>query len=89
MKIYENKNNMLIFSNENQTYFVSYQTTIASYNEETRKLKINVNYWDYSQTTLKQLKYFINNYTCFKYETKKEFEKEIENNDNIEQVIIL
>lgn len=89
MKIIENKNNLVILENENTIYFISYQTTICEYDREKRILKLNANYWDYSQTTLKQLKYFINNYTCFNYETKKQFEKEIETNENIEEIIIL
>lgn len=86
MKILENKNNMVILENGEQAYFISYETTIAKYDYITRNLQLNVNYWDYSQTTLKQLKHFINNYTCYNYETKKDFEYKIEEIENIKFV---
>lgn len=35
-------------------------------------------YWDYSRTTMKHLKMFIDKYARFNYVDKKEFEKRIE-----------
>lgn len=85
MKIIENKNNLLISKVDDIIYFTSYKITICKYNTITKQLKINAIYWCYSQTTLKQLKHFINNYTTFEYQNKKQFENEILNNNNIEE----
>ena len=83
MKIIENKNNMIIMrDNVENLVFFSYQSHIATYDKYNSKLYIT-NLWDYSQTTIKQFKNFINNYTTFNYETKQQFQKEIENNNNI------
>ena len=87
MKIIENKNNMIILENESEIYFISYQTTICKYNTKTKILQVNANYWDYSQTTLKQLKYFVNEYTLYIYETKQQFEKALKTNNFIEEII--
>ena len=89
MEILKNKNNILIIKNDNKVSLASYETLIAIFNETTKTLKLDATYWDYSKTTLKHLKEFINNYTCFNYETKKDFEKEIKNNDNIIEIINL
>lgn len=85
MEVLENKNNLLISKVDDIIYFTSYKTTVCKYNTITKQLKINAMYWCYSQTTLKQLKYFINNYTIFEYQNKKQFELEILNNNNIEE----
>ena len=63
--------------------FQSYSTLIAMYNPNTKELLINWSMWDYSKTTLKHLKIFINEYTCYAYENKQQFLKEILKNDNI------
>lgn len=89
MEVLENKNNLLISKIDNIIYFTSYKTTICKYNTITKKININAMFWDYSQTTLKQLKHFINNYTDFNYENKKQFEREIQNNINIEEYITI
>ena len=60
--------------------FYSYKSLVAIYDKNAKILNIT-NLWDYSQTTLKQFKNFINNYTCFEYKTKKEFEKIINTNE--------
>lgn len=78
MEILENKNNLIIEKNSNNYIFYSYSSLIAIYNENTKKLRLT-KLWNYSQTTLKQLKNFINNYTCYNYSSKKEFEKLIDN----------
>lgn len=85
MEVLENKNNLLISKVDDMIYFTSYKTTICKYNTITKQLKINAMYWCYSQTTLKQLKHFINNYTIFEYQNKKQFELEMLNNNNIEE----
>lgn len=83
MRIIENKNNFTILKdNIKNLIFFSYNSHIATYDKENEKLYITI-LWDYSQTTLKQLKNFINNYTSFNYENKKQFEQEIYKNNNI------
>lgn len=83
MKIIENKNNMVIMrDNVENLIFFSYQSHIATYDKFNNKLYIST-LWSYSQTTIKQFKNFVNNYTTFNYETKQQFEKEIGNNNNI------
>lgn len=86
MRILENKNNLTVLEDKEKSFLISYTTTIASYDYTTRELKLNVNYWDYSQSTLKHLKHFINNYTCYNYDSKKDFEISIENCSKIEFV---
>lgn len=83
MEILENKNNMsIIRDNVENLVFFSYTSEVATYDKYNNKLYLT-DLWNYSQTTLKQLKYFINNYTSFKYENKKIFENEINKNNNI------
>ena len=52
------------------------------YTKETLILKGSM--WDYSNTTRKYFKQFINSETPFTYENKAQWLKEIENNKNIE-----
>lgn len=83
MEILENKNNLVIMEDEAELLqFFSYNKHIATYDKFNKKLYLGF-LWNYSQTTLKQLKNFINNYTCFYYDNKKQFELEIKNNKNI------
>lgn len=89
MKIFENEKNYTILGNEDKIYFLSYDKTIAIYDNTTKTLKLNAYYWNYTQTTLKQLKHFINTYTCYHYESKKLFEIETEENSKIEMIINL
>ena len=86
MRVLINRNNMIIVDNGDFVDFISYTTHIARYDKRYNILGINQDDWDISQTTLKQLKEFINYYTSFKYTTKKEFEKEIEDNKKIKLV---
>lgn len=82
MKMHENKNNMAILENEDERYLISYDTTICKFDCTTKKLYLNTFKWDYSQTTLKHLKHFINQYTDYEYINKQQFEKEaLKNND--------
>lgn len=83
-EILKNEKNYIIIK-ENYSNFTSlikmysYKSLIAVYDKDNKILNIT-NLWDYSQTTIKQFKDFINNYTCFEYKTKKEFEKIINTN---------
>ena len=75
----EHKNQYLIkYNNASQptliTYaFQSYATLIAYYEKNTKTLYINWSMFDYSKTTLKHLKLFINTYTHFTYNNYKDF----------------
>lgn len=61
--------------------FQSYETEICTYSNGV--LHLQSNNWDYSNTTRKYFKQFVNKYTYFTYEDKKQFLKEIKNNDLI------
>lgn len=91
MKILENRNNIVIVENfENSTRkrtldLWSYSTHVASFinyiDQKSCVLKLNQKKWDYSQTTLKHLKHFINDFIeADYYTTKKEFEQKISKN---------
>ena len=63
-------NQFKIYTKEG-VYFQSYDTLIA-YKPNEGKLKLDVNYWDYSRTTLK----YLNKFT--RYQSKKDILKAIE-----------
>lgn len=92
IKILENKKNTCILCFDNLYQLENYHSTIARYDINTKKLYLNNNIlnnkiiWNYSQTTLKELKRFINNYTNYNYETFKEFKKTVEENKNIFEI---
>ena len=64
--------------------FYSYGTLIATYEEETRRLTLT-EYYDYSRTTSKYLKIFLNEYCYFYYDNTNELRKYIKNGgcDNV------
>ena len=64
--------------------YQSYQSLIAVYDKNTGNLFINWDKWDYSKTTLKHLKLFINEWTHYHYETKQQWLCEMRNNNHIE-----
>ena len=79
-----NKNQFAIYYKDSKRSIVAFQ----SYNTlicwlEGCKLFINWSMWDYSKTTSKHLKIFINEYTMFNYENHLQFAKEIATNENI------
>lgn len=81
-----NKNQFVIYYNDNENdrhliVFQSYDTLIAIL--DGGKLYINWQYWDYSKTTLKHLKIFVNEYTPFVYENKQQFLNLIRTNERI------
>lgn len=83
-----NKNQFVIeyidtLTNQRLIAFQSYRSLIAIYYHEGKKLSVNWQKWDYSKTTSKHLKMFINEYTSFRYDSKLQFLKEIQNNKNI------
>lgn len=89
----ENKNQFVIWlkdkDNNNIVAFQSYKTLIAVYYEGSYEekrpniLEVNWSMWDYSKTTLKHLKLFVNKYTTFHYENKHQFGQEIRSNKDI------
>lgn len=84
MEILENGKNCLIMEENEVLTFSSYNSKIATFNKRTSILKLNSKKWDFSQTTLKQLKKFINNYVEKDYYlNRKDFEKRIHKNGNI------
>lgn len=82
----ENKNQYLITYQDKETNilcFQSYKTLIAIRSYKDKKLSVNYKYWDYSKTTMKHLKLFINTYTTYTYESKSQFQKLLLNDSNI------
>ena len=77
---FEHKNQFIItyVDNEGTKYlcFQSYKTLIAVFTttpDYKHELIISWQNWDYSKTTLKHLKWFINRFTGFHYENKQQF----------------
>ena len=85
----ENKNQFVIdYNNAGDPHFSivcfqSYATLIALWDQKEKILYINWSMYDYSKTTLKHLKIFINNYTSFDYESKNQFTKLILTSDHV------
>lgn len=77
MEILENEKNLTIVRDKDTFYLFSYNSKIAVYLSNMKYLDIGKN-WDYSQTTLKHLKHFINTYTAYTYDTKTQFKALIE-----------
>lgn len=73
-------NQNVVIEQEEKTFF-SYGQEIAIFKNGTLKLKKDM--WNYSKTTAKYFKIFINDFTNFNYTNRKNFEKEIKNNKNI------
>lgn len=63
--------------------FQSYSSLIAVYDKMSGDLFINWDKWDYSKTTLKHFKLFVNEWTYYHYETKQQWLCEMENNKHI------
>lgn len=58
MKAYNIQVNQIIVELENQVLFFSYGILIAK--KENNKIYLDIRYWNYSKTTLKYLKIFLN-----------------------------
>ena len=74
--------NQFIITEGSKVTFQSYDSKIAEFDTEQRTL-ILYPHWDYSKTTMKFLKQFIEDETTFDYGTKKDFEKRIASHDRI------
>lgn len=77
-------NQFIIFDGDNVT-FQSYDSKIATL-KRPNTLVLEGFMWDYSNTTRKYFKRFINDFTGFYYDNKAQWVKEIEKKDNIEVV---
>ena len=79
-----NNQNIIVASYEGARYylFLSYDTLIAIYNTENYDIAVNTNKWDYSKTTMRWLKTFINDYTARHYDNKQQFAYFIYNDVN-------
>lgn len=73
MKAYSIQNNQVVVEDNGVKSFFSYGTLIAKI--ENNKVILDSYYWDYSKTTLKWLKVFLNR----DYMSKKDIQKCIEN----------
>lgn len=82
MEILENEKNMTIIENDGSLYLFSYNSKIAIYRKNCEWLDIG-KLWNYSQTTLKHFKHFINTHTNYTYESKQAFQKQIKENYKI------
>lgn len=78
--------NQFVINDGDKVAFQSYKSLIAEYNRTTGKLKVYSD-WDYSKTTLRHFKAFINEETGFHYENKAQWVKEMATNSDIEKVI--
>lgn len=74
--------NQFVITVGDTVYFQSYDSLCAKYNRRTAKLVLGIN-GDYSMTTLKHLKIFINGYTGYTYENLPSFRKLIKQEKNI------
>lgn len=68
--------NQFVIDWEWKTIFQSYDSTIAIVDYENKTITFWIDY-DYSKTTSKHLKLFLNDYLSFYYDSKKELEKSI------------
>lgn len=75
--------NQFVITGEEGVAFQSYNSLIATYKDGVLILEDDM--WDYSATTRRHFKTFVNDYTSLEYENKAKFEKLIENSDRIKQ----
>jgi len=73
--------NQFVIRQEDKTTFQSYDSVVCDWNGTTLYLYDNV--WDYSNTTRKYFKSFLEEETNINYESRKDFIKQIETNPNI------
>ena len=65
--------------------FISYDTDIAYYNIDTEQLDVTGD-WEYSNTTMKYFKQFMEDYTMHDYVSAKNFRQELKDNEKIRLV---
>lgn len=76
-------NQFLIFSRDS-IWFQSYDTLICRWRKYDSTLIMNKEYTLWSKTTNKYLAMFINTYTPFTYKNKANFQRTIQDSDQIE-----
>lgn len=67
--------NHVIIKVGNELHFYSYDSYICTYNINSNYLTLKNNMWNYSYTTRKYFKQFVNEYTKLSYKSKDEFIK--------------
>lgn len=77
-----NPNHVVIIT-DTSILLYSYNSFVGAYNKEDNTLHLDRYVWDYSNITRKYFKQFINNYTCFKYDSKAKFINLIESSEAI------
>lgn len=77
-------NQFIIRDDFSNIEFQSYKSSIVQFREDTGELLLKGEMWDYSVTTRRHFKAFINEHTPFTYENKQQWLKEIETNNSIE-----
>lgn len=77
------KNQFLIKDTEKGTIiFQSYDSKVCTWSTHNKKLILNGDVWDYSNTTRKFFKQFLESYTNIKYISKQDFLKLLETKNN-------
>ena len=80
--------NQFVIETDTTVVFQSYNSRIAEYNKlfANEHLKVFSD-WDYSKTTMRHFKRFINEETSFSYVDSKQWRKEMKENPRIEEVL--
>lgn len=73
--------NQYMIEDGDKVYFQSYQTTIAKWDKEERELTLDRDSWDYSVTTLKYLKEFMQEVTVYRRMSKAEIAEQIKSGE--------
>lgn len=76
-------NNQNVLRLGNELHFYSYDSYICGYNKVTGILTLNSNMWDYSNTTRKYFKKFLEEYTNIPYIKKDKFVQRVSLDENI------
>jgi len=76
--------NQFILTDGSNVTFQSYKSTIAIYDRKTSKLYLKGEMWDYSVTTRRYFKKFVEDETPYIYGSKGQFIKHIKENELIE-----
>lgn len=74
--------NQFILRQDRRIIFQSYDSTICTWDKDTEKLILNGDIWDYSNTTRKFFKQFLEEFTNIKYISKSDFLKLLETENN-------
>ena len=81
MKIKQLANNQVVIMANGKTSFHSYNTKIATATNKT--LVLHNNKWDYSNTTRKYFKQYVNRFTSFRYKDRQDWLKQMRTNPRI------